>query len=140
MKAKGSIRLLVVDDSAAILDAFVSALEAYDSIDVVGTAGNGADAVDLTRELQPDIVLMDIRMPEMDGIRATRAIVREGLPTRVLMMTAYDDDTFVREATDVGAVGYLVKGILVADTVKALEATMAAPWLAPTRVHPAGTS
>ena len=131
MKPKRTIRLLVVDDSVAIVEAFVAAMEPYESIEVVGTAGNGADAVDLTRELEPDIVLMDIRMPEMDGIKATRAIAREGLPSRVLMMTAYDDQTFVREATDAGAVGYLVKGTLVADAVKALEATMAKPLPTP---------
>jgi two-component system nitrate/nitrite response regulator NarL len=131
MNQKRSIRLLVVDDSSAVMDAFVAAMEPYDSIDVVGTASNGVDAVDLTRELQPDIVLMDIRMPAMDGIKATRAIMREGLPSRVLMMTASDDDTFVREATDAGAVGYLVKGTLIADAVKALEATMLRPWSDP---------
>ncbi len=65
---------------------------------------------------------MDVRMPIMDGIKAARSITREGIDTRILMMTAYEDDSLVREATDAGAAGYLVKGTLVADAVVAIRA------------------
>jgi two-component system, response regulator PdtaR len=119
--AKEQVRVLVVDDVAEIRTSLVEALADYD-IDVVGTAANGSEAVSQARALLPDVVLMDVRMPIMDGIKAARSITREGIDTRILMMTAYEDDSLVREATDAGAAGYLVKGTLVADAVVAIRA------------------
>ena len=121
------IRLLVVDDVQALAESLADALRAYDGIDVLGIATNGLDAVEMSRAFNPDVVLMDIRMPVMDGIKATQRITTEPASPKVLMMTAYDDESLVREAMDAGADGYLVKGTLVADTVRAIRAVMAKP-------------
>jgi DNA-binding NarL/FixJ family response regulator len=114
------IRLLVVDDNDAVADAFVCALAEHPGVKVVGVASDGADAVRMTLTDKPDVVLMDLRMPVMDGIRATRRIVAAGSSAKILMMTAYDDDSLVREATDAGAHGYLVKGTFISDVVAAI--------------------
>jgi DNA-binding NarL/FixJ family response regulator len=116
------IRVLVVDDVNVVVAPLVELLNAADGIEVVGTAQDGAEAVSLVRELDPDVVLMDIRMPGMDGIKATRAIRREGFGPRILMLTAYDDESLIRESMDAGADGYLVKGTLVADVIRAIRA------------------
>jgi DNA-binding NarL/FixJ family response regulator len=118
----GHIRVLVVDDVDVVVAPLVELLNAADGIEVVGTAQDGAEAVSLVRELDPDVVLMDIRMPGMDGIKATRAIRREGFGPRILMLTAYDDESLIRESMDAGADGYLVKGTLVADVIRAIRA------------------
>jgi DNA-binding NarL/FixJ family response regulator len=115
------IRVLVVDDVNVVVAPLVELLNAADGIEVVGTAQDGAEAVSLVRELTPDVVLMDIRMPVMDGIKATRAIRREGFGPRILMLTAYDDESLIRESMDAGADGYLVKGTLVADVIRAIR-------------------
>jgi DNA-binding NarL/FixJ family response regulator len=118
------IRTLVADDSPAVVDSLCHALGQYSDIEVIGTASNGAEAVRLARTLRPDVILMDLRMPIMDGIKATRFIVAAQLPACVLMLTAYDDESLVRDAMDAGADGYLVKGTLVSDTVVAIRAAV----------------
>ena len=123
----GTLRILVVDDVADLVEPFVDVLNAEEGLEVVATASNGSEAVDRAREFEPDVVLMDVRMPGMDGIKATRAIRRHGLGPRILMMTAYDDESLVREAMDAGADGYLVKGTLVSDVIVAIRATARAP-------------
>jgi response regulator NasT len=117
------IRVLVVDDVPEITEAFTEALREYD-IDVVGTASNGADAITCVRGWRPDVVLMDVRMPVMDGIKATRMITDECLGAKVLMLTAYDDISLIDEAMAAGASGYILKGTLVADTVVAIQNVM----------------
>jgi DNA-binding NarL/FixJ family response regulator len=121
-----SIRLLLVDDAHDTAEAFAEALREH-GVDVVGMATNGAEAVRLTHALEPNVVLMDVRMPVMDGIKATRVIARMSLSPRILMMTAFDDDYLVHEAMDAGADGYLVKGTLVADIVHAVRAAVDKP-------------
>lgn len=120
-RARRSIRVVVVDDVAALVEPFVEVLSGQDDVEVVGTAHDGSAAVALVRELEPDVVLMDIRMPGMDGIKATRQIRRAGSGSHILMMTAYDEDSLVREAMDAGADGYLVKGTLVSDVLHAIR-------------------
>jgi DNA-binding NarL/FixJ family response regulator len=103
------IRALVADDQAVVRGGLRMILEAQDDIQVVGEAGDGAAAVELVRELQPDVVLMDIRMPEMDGIEATRRVALAGSAARVLVLTTYGLDEYVYEALKAGAAGFLIK-------------------------------
>ncbi len=100
--------VLVVDDQDLVRSG-LELLVAGRGCAVVGTAPDGREAVRLTRELRPDVVLMDIRMPVMDGIAATRAIVGEQLPSRVLVLTTYDVDSLVYDALAAGAAGFLLK-------------------------------
>jgi len=103
------IRVLLADDQALVRAGFRMILKAEPGIDVVGEAGDGAEAVSRVQELAPDVVLMDVRMPEMDGIEATRRIVGgEGAP-RVLVLTTFDLDEYVYEALRAGASGFLLK-------------------------------
>ncbi len=107
---KDPIRVGVVDDQALMVTGFRMILESADGIEVVGTATNGVEAIDLVARLQPDVVLMDIRMPEMDGVEATRRIMSAPEPTaRVLILTTFDLDEYVYSALRAGAAGFLLK-------------------------------
>ncbi len=101
--------LVIADDQGMVRAGFRSLLDAEPDLDVVGEAGNGEEAVEVVRRLRPDVTLMDIRMPVLDGLAATRAIVEEGVPTRVLVLTTFDLDEYVFEALRVGASGFLLK-------------------------------
>ena len=103
------IRVLVADDQALVRGGLRMILEAQDDIEVVAEAEDGAQAVARTRELQPDVTLMDVRMPALDGISATREIVGAGLSTRVLVLTTFDRDEIVYDAMKAGASGFLLK-------------------------------
>ena len=106
-----SVRVLVVDDQAVVRAGFRTMLGEEPDLEVVGQAGDGGEGVRLARELRPDVVLMDVRMPGMDGIEATRRIVDErsnGLP-RVLVLTTFDIDEYVFAALRAGASGFLLK-------------------------------
>ncbi|PXY34730.1 DNA-binding response regulator [Prauserella sp. PE36] len=102
------IRVLVVDDQELMRVGFRMVLGAQDDIEVAGEAGNGAEAVRLAGELRPDVVLMDVRMPVLDGVEATRRIVTEGT-SKVLVMTTFDLDEYVYSALQSGASGFLLK-------------------------------
>lgn len=102
------VRVLVVDDQRLIRESIASLLDIQDGITVVGTAGDGQEAVDLAVSLAPDVVLMDVRMPVMDGIEAL-AVLRERVPCRVVMLTTFDDEDYVVRALRGGASGYLLK-------------------------------
>jgi DNA-binding NarL/FixJ family response regulator len=108
-----SARVLIADDQALVRTGFRMILDAEPDIEVVGEAENGSQAVTLSRSLQPDVVLMDIRMPEMDGIEATRQVVApgDGAAPRVLMLTTFDLDEYVYEALRAGASGFLLKDV-----------------------------
>jgi DNA-binding NarL/FixJ family response regulator len=103
------VRVLVADDQALVRDGLRLILEVEPTVEMIGEAADGVEAVSLTRTLQPDVVLMDVRMPELDGLAATREIVAAGLPARVLMLTTYDEDAYLYEAIRAGASGFLLK-------------------------------
>ncbi|MCA1007043.1 response regulator transcription factor [Rhodococcus hoagii] len=117
-----SIRVIIADDQAMVRDGFSVLLGATPDIEVIATAGNGAEAVALTSELGPDVVLMDIRMPFLDGIEATRRIVAAGGPApHVLVLTTFDLDEYVYQALRAGASGFLLKEASAADLADAVR-------------------
>jgi DNA-binding NarL/FixJ family response regulator len=103
------IRVLLADDQELVRSGFRLILELADGIEVVGEAGDGRDAVRLAKELEPDVVLMDVRMPELDGIEATRRLRQAGVDARVLVLTTFDLDDYVYAAMRAGASGFLLK-------------------------------
>ncbi|MDX6466176.1 MAG: hypothetical protein QOI27_1216 [Gaiellaceae bacterium] len=119
------ISVLLADDQALVRGGFQMILDAQDDIAVVGEAGDGAEAVARVRELSPDVVLMDVRMPILDGIAATKQIVSEGLPSRVLVLTTFDQDDVVYEAMRAGASGFLLKSAPPAKLVEGVRTVAA---------------
>jgi DNA-binding NarL/FixJ family response regulator len=105
------IRVLIADDEALVRAGFHAILETQDDIDVVGEAADGVEVVEQARALRPDVVLMDIRMPGIDGIEATRRLLRDAQPTKVLMLTTFDLDEYLYEAMRSGASGFLLKDV-----------------------------
>jgi DNA-binding NarL/FixJ family response regulator len=103
------IRLLIADDHPVVRDGLRGIFEASGEFEVVGEASSGREAVDRAAALEPDVVLMDLRMPEMDGVTAIRRLAERGVPTRVLVLTTFDTDTDVLPAIEAGATGYLLK-------------------------------
>ena len=105
------IRVLIADDQALVRGGFRMILDAQKDIEVVGEASDGQEALTQARELEPDVVLMDIRMPELDGLEATRQLVSGDGAARVLMLTTFDLDEYVYEAMKAGASGFLLKDV-----------------------------
>jgi len=118
-----TIKVLLADDQILVRSGFKALLDSEDDITVVGEAASGAEAVEQARATRPDVILMDIRMPELDGIRATDEIVRtRGLEqVRVLILTTYDTDAYVFEALQVGASGFLLKDAGPAELLHAIR-------------------
>ena len=128
-----TIRVLLCDDQALVRDGFRMILNAQDEIEVVGEAGDGAEAVELTKRLLPNVVLMDVRMPGTDGIEATRRIAASGVESRVLILTTFDLDEYVYEALRAGASGFLLKDVSAAQLVEGVRVVAAGEaMLAPT--------
>jgi DNA-binding NarL/FixJ family response regulator len=119
------VRILLADDQPLLRTGFRMVLGAEEDLDIVGEAGDGAEAVDLARRLLPDVVLMDIRMPRLDGVAATRAIVDARLPVRVLILTTFDLDEYVVGALRAGASGFLAKDVPAEDLVTAIRTVAA---------------
>jgi DNA-binding NarL/FixJ family response regulator len=121
------IRVLLADDQALVRAGFRALLDAEDDIEVLAEAADGEEALRLARSLRPDIVLMDIRMPGMDGLRATRAVAAEDAlnDVRVIILTTFDLDEYVFEALRVGASGFLVKSTEPAELIHAVRVVAA---------------
>jgi len=119
------ISVLLVDDQALVRSGFKLIIDAQDDMEVVGEAADGRAAIDETARLHPDIVLMDVRMPEVDGIAATRSIVGERPEARVLVLTTFDEDRTVYDAMKAGASGFLLKSAPPAQFVEAVRTVAA---------------
>jgi DNA-binding NarL/FixJ family response regulator len=117
-----TIKVLVVDDHPVVRSGLVGMLAAEEDLDIVGQAGDGQEAVIRVGELGPDVVLMDLRMPKLDGVGATARIVDEYPSTRVLVLTTYDTDEDIVRAVEAGATGYLLKDTPLPELVTAVRA------------------
>jgi len=120
-----TIQVILADDQPLIRAGLRMLIEQTPGIDVTGEAGTGAEAVQLSRDTGPDVVVMDIRMPGMDGIEATRIITAGGMRARVLVLTTFDDDDYVYGALRAGASGFLVKDMALDDILAAIRVVAA---------------
>jgi DNA-binding NarL/FixJ family response regulator len=116
------VRVLVVDDQQLVRDGIASLLRVQDGISVVGTATNGQEALEQAITLQPDVILMDVRMPILDGVEATFQILKQVPSCCILMLTTFDDEEYVRDALRAGARGYLLKDLPAQDLAHAVHA------------------
>lgn len=133
-----SITVLIADDQAMVRAGFAALLDAQDGISVVGQAADGQEAVALAARLDPDVILMDVRMPQLDGIAATRRILGPAYPAahvpRILMLTTFDIDDYVYDALQAGASGFLLKDALPEELVQAVRVVAAGDALLSPRV------
>ena len=120
-----TIRVLIADDQPVVRDGLAMLLGLIDDVEVVATAADGVDAVELARGKRPDIVLMDLRMPRLEGAEATRQILDSVPDTRVLVLTTYADDEFLFPALQAGARGYLTKDATAEEIEQAIRALIA---------------
>ncbi|MEU1627688.1 response regulator transcription factor [Streptomyces sp. NPDC020096] len=119
---EAAIRLLIADDHPVVRDGLRGMFAGDPGFEVVAEAGDGAEAVTLAERLSPDVVLMDLRMPRLDGVAAIRAMAERGLAARVLVLTTYDTDSDVLPAVKAGATGYLLKDTAREELVRAVRA------------------
>jgi NarL family two-component system response regulator LiaR len=125
MNEQRPIRVVIVDDHAMVRTGLATFFEISDDLDLVGQAEDGKEAVALCGRLQPDVVLMDLVMPEMDGVAATR-IIRERWPeTEVIALTSFQEKDLVRDALQAGAIGYLLKNVSMGDLTESIRAAHA---------------
>ncbi len=115
------ITVLLADDHTVVRQGLRSLLLAEPDIEVVGEAENGRQAVQMAMQLTPDVVIMDIAMPELNGLEATRQIISERIATKVLILSSYSDDEYVHQLTEAGAAGYLIKQTAANDLIKAIR-------------------
>jgi DNA-binding NarL/FixJ family response regulator len=115
------IRVLIADDQSLVREGFRTMLELEDDIEVLGEAADGAQVLELARQLHPDVVLMDVRMPNLDGIEATRRLARQANGPRVLVLTTFDRDEYLYGAMKAGASGFLLKDVRRSQLVGAIR-------------------
>jgi DNA-binding NarL/FixJ family response regulator len=120
-----SIRVLVADDQPLVRSGFRMIIDERPDLELVGEAADGEEAVSLARELDPDVVLMDVRMPGVDGVEATRRLVESGMRARILVLTTFDLDEYVYAAIRAGASGFLLKDVEPAELVDAVRVVAA---------------
>ena len=128
------IKILLADDQPILADGLMSVLSACEDFEVVGIASNGADAVKKTEEFKPDVVLMDIRMPEMNGVVATKEVKRVRPETKVLVLTTFDDTEYILGAINNGASGYLLKDTSVKMLTDAIKNAYAGDTILPAKI------
>lgn len=129
------VKILITDDHAMVRESLSAALNTRPSIQVVGTAGNGREAIEKAKQLNPDVVLMDIKMPNMDGIKACRLLKNSMPDVHVIMLTVMDDESHVIEAINAGASGYILKSMPVNELLRAIKLTMEGKAM----LHPSAT-
>ena len=125
MKETGTIRVITVDDHEIARSGIAFSLGAFKDLELVGEAQNGEQAIRLCGELEPDVVLMDMQMPGMDGLQATQAIRNQYPQVRVLALTSFYNENLVRQALHAGAIGYLVKGVSARELAEAIRLAQA---------------
>jgi DNA-binding NarL/FixJ family response regulator len=125
------IRIMVIDDQAVVRQGFVSLIKTVPDMEIVGEGSNGQEAVDLFRQLQPDITLMDLRMPELSGAEAIRQIRREFTDARIIVLTTFDGDEDIYRAVQAGAQGYLLKDMFFEELEAAIRKVHAGSRLIP---------
>ena len=128
------IRVLLADDQALVRSGFRMILDSRDDVEVVGEAQDGLEAVARATELAPDVILMDVRMPKLDGVEATRRIVASGSEARILILTTFDLDEYVYDAIRAGASGFLLKDVQPVELVDAIRVVAAGNALLGTTV------
>ncbi len=132
MKAQETIRVLVADDHIIVREGLESLLDAFPDLELVGEAENGRVAIELAQALQPDVILMDLIMPEMNGIEAIKKIKQQNKQVQVLALTSFSNKTLVKDALEAGAIGYLLKNVPAVELAQAIRnAHRAEPTLAP---------
>lgn len=125
MQTTKTIRVVIVDDHAIVRSGLANFLRAFDDLEFVGEADNGAAALDLCERLSPDVVLMDLVMPKMGGVEATAAICQNYPCIQVLVLTSFGDENFVQEALRAGAIGYLLKNASIHEMAEAIRSAYA---------------
>jgi DNA-binding NarL/FixJ family response regulator len=123
MSRPGSmVRVLIVDDQQLMREGIASLLKIQDGIEIVGTAANGQEALEQAISQQPDVILMDVRMPVLDGVAATQQILQQVSTCKILMLTTFNDDAYILDALKAGASGYLLKDLPARDLAQAIQA------------------
>ena len=125
MNADQSIRVMLVDDHNVVRSGMTAFLRAYDDLELVGEARNGLEALNLCRKKRPDVILMDLMMPEMDGIAATRAILQEYPEIKIIAMTSFEEEELVHGVLAAGAISYLLKNVTSDELATAIRAASA---------------
>ena len=118
------IRVLIVDDHPMVAEGIQSILETYDDILVVGTLGNGQDAVDRAADLAPDVILMDLNMPKLSGLSATEMLLERAPDTRILILSMHDSPEYISTALSHGAMGYILKDVPTDEIKQAIDTVM----------------
>jgi two-component system, NarL family, response regulator LiaR len=121
MNTSQTIQVMLVDDHNVVRSGLATFLRAYDDLELVGEAKNGLEALNLCRKKKPDVILMDLMMPEMDGITATRAILADYPDIKIIAMTSFEEEELVQGVLSAGAMGYLLKNVTADDLAKAIR-------------------
>lgn len=132
MNESRPIRVMLVDDHQMVRNGLGTFLLVHDDLELVGEAGDGEQALTTFERVDPDVVLMDLKMPRMDGVEATRALLKRDPELRIIALTSFKDEALIREALDAGAIGYLLKDVDANDLAEAIRAAnRGEPTLAP---------